>query len=257
MYPFDLEAACACRAGRESVNQDNFFFDGRCLPADNSGLKHAVFMSKSLEREVCFAVFDGIGEYDFGQAASLAAAQGMRTVMQRLDSYCIPEKTFLQDACLALHGEVLREKARLRADRMGASMAALFFSQGYVYQCCLGDVRAYRLRGGEFLQLSRDHVQPDAAGKKGPPSRFLGMDAGEEPLKPYISKGELRSRDKYLICSDGVTSALTNLEIDDILLCSPDLGSCAQELADRAFLNGAQKNITAVVVEVIAKSPSP
>ena len=252
MYPFELEAACVCLVGREGNNEDNFFFDGRCLQAGNNGLHHAVVMSKSLQREVCFAVFDGIGEMDFGEAAAFAAVQKMQTVMQQLDSYCIPEKTFLQDACRKLHEEVLREKSARGTDRMGVSMGALFFSQNYVYMCSVGDVRTYRLRGGEFLQLSKAHGVKEEGGKPGIPARYLGMDTAGEPLKPYIAKGELRGGDKYLICSDGLTSMLTNLEIDDVLLRFTDLGICAKELADKALSKGGQKNVTVIVIDVMS-----
>lgn len=257
MYLFRLEAACSCRVRRGRGNENNFFFDGRCLPLNNSGLKHAVSMTKSLQREMCFAVFDGIGADDLGQAAAFAAARGMQTMMQRLDSYCISEKSFLMDCCTTLHGEVLREGSARGAAQAGVSMAALFFSRDYVYQCCLGNVRTYRLRGGEFMQLSRAFDLRDEAGQKEVPSRFLGMDTQDRPLTPYIAKGELRGGDKYLICSDGLTSSLTNLEIDDILLRTPDLALCVQELTEKACLNGAQKSVTAVAIDVIGRSATP
>lgn len=257
MNQFKLEAACSCRVGCGSGNKDNFFFDGRCLPLNNSGLKHAASMSKSLQREICFAVFDGIGADDLGQAAAFAAARGMQAMMQRLDSYCISEKAFLKDCCTALHEEVLREGSARGAAQMGASMAALLFSRDYVYQCCLGNVRTYRLRGGEFMQLSRVFVPRDEAGQKEITSRFLGMDTRDGPLTPYIAKGELQGGDKYLICSEELASSLTNLEIDDILLRTPDLALCVQELTEKAFLNGAQKSVTAVAIDVIGRSASP
>ncbi len=250
MVPFALDAACACLAGQASNNEDNFYFDGRCLQADNHGLRHAVVMSKSLQREICFAVFDGIGEMDFGEAAAYAAAHGMRAVMQRLDNFCIPEKTFLQDTCRALHEEVLREKAARGTDRMGVFMGALFFSQDYVYMCGVGDVRTYRLRGGEFLQLSKAQGAKDGGEKPEALSRYLGMDADDTPLKPYIAKGELRGGDKYLICSSGVTSVLNNLEIDDVLLRFADPGSSAQALVEKAVSKGSRKNATAIVIDV-------
>lgn len=250
MVPFELEAACACLAGRESGNEDNFYFDGRCLQADNHGLRHPVVMSKSLQREICFAVFDGIGEMDFGEAAAFAAARGMQAVMQRLDDFCIPEKTFLQDTCRALHEDVVRERNVRGADRMGVFMGALFFSQDCVYMCGVGDVRMYRLRGGEFLQLSRARGTKDGGEKPEILTRYLGMDTADKPLKPYIAKGELRGGDKYLICSGGVTSVLTNLEIDDVLLRFTDPGSCAQALVDKAVSKGSRKNVTAIVIDV-------
>lgn len=256
MNSFTLDAACACRVGRDNRNVANFYFDERCLQAGNKGLRHSVRMSRNLQREICFAVFDGIRELEHGEAASLAAARGMQTLMQRLDSYCIPEKTFLQETCQSLHGCVLQEKESLHAERMGTSMAALFFSQDYVYLCSLGDTRAYRLRGGEFLQLTIGERSREGAEKTGFPAQFLGMDAGEQPVKPFIAKGELHVGDKYVICSEGLTSVLSNLEIDDVLLCNPDPGNSAQALADKALLKGTRKDVTVMVIDVLGSSVS-
>ena len=43
--PYILEAACLCNTGKvRKNNEDNFFFDGRCLPAENDGLKQPITM---------------------------------------------------------------------------------------------------------------------------------------------------------------------------------------------------------------------
>ena len=155
-----LEAACLCNTGKvRKNNEDNFFFDGRCLEEDNSGLKHPVAMTRTLRRELCVAIFDGMGGENFGECASFAAADTMQYMTRTLRDYFIPERAFLNRICLKLNDAVVAKQKELLAERMGSTMVALYFSHGYVYVCNLGDSRAYRLRDGEFLQLSVDHVE--------------------------------------------------------------------------------------------------
>ena len=255
MKSYILEAACTCQTGKfRDCNEDNFFFDGRCLEEKNKGLRHPVSMTVRLRREVCLAVFDGIGGADFGETAAFVAAQGMHAAMDRLDSFFVPERHFLQQMTRQLNDLVSAKRQEMHTDHMGTTMAALLFSQNYVYVCNLGDSRAYRLRSGEFMQLSRDHAERPDGEKKGLLTQFVGMD--ERAPEPYIAKGEIRSGDWYLICSDGLTDTLTNLEIDFILLRSSDPVDCARELTEAALKAGARDNVTAIVIRIADAQPS-
>lgn len=248
---FVLKAACLCNKGRvRGNNEDNFFFDGRCLPETNDGLKHAVSMTYMLRKEVCVAVFDGMGGENFGEAASFAAANGMQNVTRRLMDYFFPEKRFLKDMCVKLNEAVLDRAKELCTSRMGATLVSLYFSHGYVYCCNLGDSRGYRLRNGEFLQISEDHVEKREGKKKTPLTQHLGIDPEEFLIEPYIAKGELQAGDQYLLCSDGLTDMLTNLEIDEIMTQAATVEDCAQSLVDAAMEHGGKDNITVIVCRI-------
>lgn len=246
-----VEAACLCNVGKaRKNNEDNFFFDGRCLPETNKGLKHPVSMVHTLRKEICVAVFDGMGGENFGEAASFAAADGMQSITRRLKDYFFPEKRFLKDMCVKLNDLVLTRAHDLCTIRMGSTMVALYFSRGYVYSCNLGDSRAYRLRDGEFLQISEDHVEKWEGKKKTPLTQHLGIAPEDFLIEPYIAKGELQSGDQYLLCSDGLTDMLTNLEIDDIMTGADTAETCVQSLVDTALEHGGKDNITVIVCRI-------
>ena len=251
---FILDAACLCNTGKiRKNNEDNFFFDGRCLEVENNGLKHPVEMVKSLRREVCVAVFDGMGGENFGEYASFTAADCMQSTTRKLMDYFIPERKFLSGMCLKINDAVVAKQKELCTDRMGSTMVALYFSHGYVYVCNLGDSRAYRLRDGEFLQLSVDHVEKREGEhrRKAPLTQHLGIDPEEFLIEPYIAKGELQHGDQYLLCSDGLTDMLTNLEIDDIMTTAITTEECAQKLVDAALEKGGKDNVTVIVCRII------
>ena len=248
---FTLDAACLCNTGKvRKNNEDNFFFDGRCLPEENEGLKHPVSMVRPLRKEVCVAVFDGMGGENFGESASFAAADGMQKITRRLKDYFFPEKRFLKDMCNKLNEAVLIRAREFCTSRMGSTLAALYFSHGYVYSCNLGDSRAYRLRDGEFLQLSEDHVEKREGKKKTPLTQYLGIDPEDFIIEPSIAKGELRRGDRYLLCSDGLTDMLTNLEITQIMSESKTPEDCAQKLIDVALEHGGKDNTTVIACEI-------
>lgn len=247
-----LDAACGCNTGKiRKNNEDNFFFDGRCLEADNSGLKHPVTMTKTLRRELCVAIFDGMGGENFGEVASFAAADCMQYTTRKLKDYFIPERKFLNSLCMKINDAVVAKQQELCTERMGSTMVALYFSHGYVYVCNLGDSRAYRLRDGEFLQLSVDHLEKrEQTRKKAPLTQHLGISPENFLIEPYIAKGELKRGDQYLLCSDGLTDMLTNLEIDGIMSSTESAEECVKKLIDAALEKGGKDNVTAIVCRI-------
>ena len=249
-----LDTACLCNTGKaRKNNEDNFFFDGRCMQADNNGLKHPVTMTRTLRRELCVAVFDGMGGENFGEQASFCAADCMQHTTRKLKDYFIPERKFLNSMCMKINDAVVAKQQELCTERMGSTMVALYFSHGYVYVCNLGDSRAYRLRDGEFLQLSVDHLEKreGSAKKKAPLTQHLGISPDNFLIEPYIAKGKLKHGDQYLLCSDGLTDMLTNFEIDEILSNTFSSEDCVQKLIDSALEKGGRDNMTAIVCRIL------
>ena len=249
-----IDAACLCNIGKvRKNNEDNFFFDDRCMEVDNDGLKHPVTMKKRLGKEVCVSIFDGMGGENFGEYASFAAADCMQNMTRKLKDYFIPERKFLNSMCMKINDAVVAKREELCTDHMGSTMVALYFSHGYAYVCNVGDSRAYRLRDGEFLQLSVDHIEKrdGQTNKKAPLTQHLGISPDDFLIEPYIAKGELRHGDQYLLCSDGLTDMLTNIEIDEILTTTTTVEYCVQKLVDTALEKGGKDNVTVIVCRIL------
>jgi len=250
---FVIEAACGCNRGRiRRNNEDNFYFDGKCLEVENDGLPNPACMDAPLKRGLCYAVFDGMGGENYGEIAAFAAAHQMQQAERTLGDYLISEKKYLSRLSIKLNEAVLQAKGKLCTDRMGTTMVALYFSGRYVYVCNIGDSRAYRLREGEFLQISEDHVEslPGREHRKAPLTQHLGIDPEDMLIEPYIAKGELKKGDMYLLCSDGLTDMLSNLEISCLMHDSTDIDECARQLIQAALEKGGRDNITVIVCRI-------
>lgn len=250
---FTFDAACGCNIGKvRKNNEDNFFFDDKCLELDNQGLRNTACFSDTLKNGLCLAVFDGMGGENFGEVASFTAARQMQTVTRSLSDYFVSERKYLLKLTAQLNDAIVEAKKELYTDRCGSTMVALYFSSGYVYTCNIGDSRAYRLRDGEFLQLSVDHVEkrPEGERKKAPLTQHLGIDPEDMQIEPYIAKGKISKGDTYLLCSDGLTDMLTNFEISDIMLSCEEPADCAQKLIRAALEHGGRDNITVIVCKI-------
>lgn len=250
---FTMEAACGCSKGKiRKNNEDNFFFDGKFLDVTNDGMEAIETCQGALNKERYLAIFDGMGGEQYGEQASFSAAQAMARVKRSFGDFFISKTQYLRRLTEDINNAVVAAAKELRADRMGATLAALAFSEKYAYSCNLGDSRVYRLRAGEFTQLSQDHVSmyPRRVGRKAPLTQYLGIDPGEMLLEPYIIKEAVCSGDQYLLCSDGLTDMLTDSEISGILLNSADVRSCTEALIGAALDHGGYDNITVIVCRI-------
>lgn len=248
-----LNAACLCNTGKvRKNNEDNFYFDGKCLESDNDGLKNPAFYEDRLRSGFCVSVFDGMGGENFGEVAAFTAAREMQQMEREFADFFISERKYLNRLVTRINNAVVSAQKELLTGHMGSTMVVLYFTAHHVYSCNLGDSRAYRLRDGEFLQISHDHVdsRPRKGGKKAPLTQHLGIDPEEMLIEPYIAKGELRRGDQYLLCSDGLTDMVSNFEIADILLETEDVETCVRKLIDTALEHGGRDNVTAIVCRI-------
>lgn len=250
---YQLSAACECQTGNiRKNNEDNFFFNGRLLPALNNGLSGIVSEKRYLESLLCYAVFDGMGGEEFGEIASFSAAETMRNLLENRKSIAVGSRELLLLLCSEMNKAVCRKQQELQTSRMGTTAAILLFVPDEAYICNLGDSRVYRLRDNEFSQISTDDVEKQPAGVQRKPflTQYLGIPEDDLVLEPHIMKCEIKSGDIYLICSDGLTDMMTNMEICEALRQHVSTRRMVKHLAAGALKNGGKDNITAIVVSV-------
>lgn len=252
-----IDAACGCCTGRiRGNNEDNFYFCGDILEQENSGLEHPVCRKLPLNQEMCFFVFDGMGGEEAGETAAFMCA---RTAKQHCESSNSPGTSVsqqLEDLCRKMNERVCREAQTLEHGRMGSTAVGLLFRPDEVYACNIGDSRAFRLRDNELMQLSKDDTDfiplPGMETPKRKPrlSQHFGISPDELTLEPHIAKGELLAGDQYLICSDGLTDMVTNIEICTIMKEHHNAVSGVEALIDRAMAHGGRDNTTVILCRV-------
>ncbi len=258
-HSFRLQAACGCDQGKKRKNnEDNFYFNGEIMGTDNHGMQEILRTSFSSEEDAFLSVFDGMGGGDFGEVASYTAARTTKSYLEEgIHINPCDITPSLAELCRKINREVYSSGRNLGTDRTGSTLAGLYFHEGQVWSCNLGDSRAFLLRNGKLYQISRDHTDAEfmeengITGRKPYLTQYLGIDPEEMELVPYIRSIYLRGGDRFLISSDGVTDMVEEQKIQAILKSGKDTVSCVQTLIRTALDEGGRDNITAIVADVL------
>lgn len=208
----------------------------------------------SLPEQQVWLVADGMGGHDNGRFASQAIVEATRAAS-------LPEG--LEEACFALGGAIhaanerIFSTAREAGKMMGSTVVALVVREGEFAVMWAGDSRAYLYRGGQLIQLTRDHSQVQELMDRGmltpaeaadhPMRHVLARAVGVQPtleidaIRDRVAKGDL-----FLLCSDGLHGVVDEAEIARIL---EEQGSgAAQALIEASLERGAPDNVTVVLV---------
>ena len=124
----------------------------------------------------------------------------------------------------------------------------------------VGDSRAYLLRDGELTQITTDHslvAELLAAGRIKPEdvrthpqrnmvTRGIGM---TQHVEVDVEQRQLAAGDRVLLCSDGLTTMLTDEALADILTRDDTPQEQVWALVEAANAAGGYDNITVVVVD--------
>lgn len=198
---------------------------------------------------VLAALADGVtAEGGGGREASQYAVRGLLA-----DYYATPDTwaaPYALDKVLnAVNRWLVAQSAARRNTRSLVTTLSAIVLRGRRYVCAhVGDSRIYRLRGGELVRLTHDHVwdHPDLRHVL---TRALGLDAS---LVVDYADGEIEAGDVYVLVSDGVWSQIDDRRIAAILSAEPAASACAAELCRSAADAGGVDDATALVVKVLA-----
>jgi protein phosphatase len=219
-----------------------------------------------LEQAGVFVVADGMGGYAGGEVASATAVQTIEQAYRRRTFAGIPHDLLPADASelarsIQMANDAILETARRNPDLtgMGTTVCAARFSDNLrrLYIGHVGDSRCYRLRGGLFRQITRDHTMADH-GATGAEARQLSRAVGVWPTVPVdVVIVAPVVGDVYLLCSDGLTKMLDDEDIGEVLAREEDPRVAVETLVTTANSHGGKDNISVILVRVVPPSWSP
>jgi protein phosphatase len=145
---------------------------------------------------------------------------------------------------------------------MGTTVTALLLAEGKLHFAHIGDSRAYRLRNGEFEQVSVDHtfvqrlidegrLRPEEA-ETHPHKNVLMRVLGDVDASPELDLATLdvEPGERWLLCSDGLNYVAGHV-VERTVRETPDLHECADLLVDLTLEAGAPDNVTVVLLEIV------
>jgi PPM family protein phosphatase len=202
-----------------------------------------------------FAVADGMGGARAGEVASAIAAEAFEGVGAADEGAEAQLTRLLREANRRIYKLAVTDESHRG---MGTTLTAAKVHGGDVSVGHVGDSRAYRMRDGELEQITRDHslvaelersgqITPEAA-EHHPQRSIITRALGPEPdvdVDTYTLSA--RDGDLFLLCSDGLTSMISDDEVAAILRIADSLEDAAKALIQAANQSGGRDNITVVM----------
>ena len=205
-------------------------------------------------RAPLFVVADGMGG---AQAGEVASEMAVRSFDDELPNGSLPEAlvTVIETANKRIH-------ERARADDslhgMGTTTTAAYVDDDEVVIAHVGDSRAYLLRNGELIRLTKDHSlvgelvargklteeQAEQHPQRSVITRALGPEANVQvDIDIFPAKGG----DLFLLCSDGLTSMVHEPKLRPLFDDADSLEQLGKRLIDAANAAGGRDNITVIL----------
>ena len=212
-----------------------------------------------LPKHGLYVVADGMGGYAGGDVASQLAVESIFDSFEKEEFHgTVNEKRPRRGNELVWAIEEANRKVYQAAqateeyEGMGTTLIAARFSpkKQRVFIGHVGDSRAYRLRQGTLVQLTRDHTL-GASGVSGPYASHLSRALGiKDRVKVDLVVDAPHPSDIYLLCSDGLPKMVSDEQVRDVLAKQDSEEAAVKLLIEQANAAGGRDNTTVIVVRV-------
>jgi PPM family protein phosphatase len=206
-------------------------------------------------RAPVFVVADGMGGAQAGEVASRLATEAFE---QGLPDSGSPEQRLAERVREANRRIYDRSRAETGRAGMGTTLTAAYLDDAHVAIAHVGDSRAYLFRDGELSRLTQDHSLVDELVRRG---KLTEEQAAEHPQRSIITRAlgpepevevdtwsyPVRAGDVLMLCSDGLTSMVSEDQVAEVLRNAESLDAAADGLIAEANEAGGRDNITVIL----------
>ena len=248
------------------MNQPNLRFISAAITDRGLSQKRPLNEDSYLElsQHGLFAVADGVGGAQAGELASQTAMEVLYEAFAHPRNDVDTEELLemaIQSANTAIY-QMSHELPQL--EMMATTIVALRLDGTVATIGHVGDSRIYRLDAkGNLFRETQDHSMVEEEVRAG---RMTLAQAASHPSRNVISRAlgaeetvevDLKTimfepNSTFLLCSDGITRHVSDVEMRDILLKHRNPSEACRELKEICFARGAEDNLTAVIIAVLA-----
>ena len=236
------------------------------LTTGNATLQPEVRTHTLGDRGSLFMVADGMGG---AAAGEIASAMAIEVVLRELslavteaasapdkDTFAAALKRATATANSAIHSYAL-EHPEFRGMGTTATIAGVLGDTVYLAQ--VGDSRAYLVRDGKAMQITKDQslmqklieageITEEEAEQSERRNIILQALGPENSIKVDLTYQQVRRLDTLVLCSDGLSGQVKIDDIARVATDEPDLMAVCKQLIDRANAAGGPDNITVIAV---------
>ncbi len=210
-----------------------------------------------------FIVADGMGGHAAGEVASDMAVRivggALAGVVGKEDSTAAE---VIRQAIMDANGQIF-QRTLVEQDKrgMGTTTTAMVINGARYLIGQVGDSRAYVLRAGTLMQITKDHsyvqeqvdagyLTPEQA-RTHPYSNVITRCVGaNSEVAPDIYVGAVREGDMFLLASDGLTGMLEDDEVLALMESADQPGPLVDQLISEANRRGGLDNVTVIVIRI-------
>ena len=210
-----------------------------------------------------FIVADGMGGHAAGEVASEMAVRITSHEIGSLRGLSDAEASDRMRTAIRTANDAIFERTLSERDKrgMGTTATVLVLMPRRYLIGQVGDSRAYLLREGQLLQLTKDHsyvqeqvdaglLTPEQA-RYHPYSNVITRCVGaSEEVDVDIYSGKLKVGDVFLLASDGLTGMVDDRRLLQLLQPRSGPGRIVDSRIAEANGRGGLDNITAIVIQV-------
>jgi PPM family protein phosphatase len=201
-----------------------------------------------------FVVADGMGGAQAGEVASEMAVASFGSGLPD-GSPAEGLVRIVEQANRAIHD---RSRSDARTAGMGTTVTAAYVGESEVTIAHVGDSRAYVLRDGDLIRLTKDHSLVGELVARGklteeqaemhPQRSVITRALGSEPdVDVDVHVYQARAGDLFMLNSDGLTSMVPEARVKPIIEGAATLEQAGRELIAAANEAGGRDNITVIL----------
>jgi len=191
-----------------------------------------------------FLIADGLGSEPKGKVASLTVVNFFEKELPHIIGSECPVGCINQ-ILIEINAKLFRKDQQDTGSNLTAStIVLLWIDKGQYHIYWLGHSRCYLLRDDHFIQKTKDH---NLSKNPGILTKALGLKKG---VVTAYTNGRLEENDTFLLCSDGLTAAVPNSQIEHILKQpQDDLEVKSQALLSQALQSNNNNDLTGILVQ--------
>ena len=244
------------RAGADAVSGANEFISWGAR--SDVGLVRGHNEDSFLLRTPLFVVSDGMGGHAAGEVASSITVE---TIGEKAPGTA--DDVLLGAAVEAANAAVIKAAEEgVGKPGMGCTATAVLIEKNHMAVAHVGDSRAYVLHHGTLVRVTHDHSYVEELVDAG---EITADEARTHPSRSIITRAlgsdpdmyadhfslEVNDGDRIILCSDGLSSMISDSEIEAVAVSSATPQQAADNLVAAALTAGGSDNVTVVVVDVL------
>jgi len=210
-----------------------------------------------------FSIADGMGGHKAGDIAAKEASDHLcylfsRTIHKKaqVDQIIRHIRLAIKEANFRVYNLSLSNQD---LSGMGTTLCLLHINTSAIF-AHIGDSRIYHLHKGNLIQLTKDHSlinklkdqnrDFDEKIHKNIITKALGTHL---IVEPSIDQAEFDNGDIFLLCTDGLSDYISDIQLKKILKSDSSLENLCENLIKEAKKNGSCDNITALAIKIVKK----